>query len=208
VRRTGPQRERESACAGRVEAGASRKCVDRWSAAQHHGRHAAVTSEVRRGRRRVRVTPRRPPPCRSKCAPSDRCGPHPTGSEAMHRVTPPARALESTEAMSELRRTALPVARAGSGTDRVALWVVDDLGLPAVRTPKAPVRERIHVPLPERDRRRMFEGDEHLHGPSSGRGRHATRPGRVRARRERHLGTGTRYAVLRARLRGRGRRQL
>ncbi|MCE6995344.1 hypothetical protein LZG04_11055 [Saccharothrix sp. S26] len=110
--------------------------------------------------------------------------------------------------MSDLRRTALPAERARSGIDREALWVVDDLGLPAVRTPKVPSRERIHVPLLERDRRWMFEGDEHVHGPSSGRGRHATRQGRVRARRERHLGTGTRYAVLRARLRGRGRRQL
>jgi hypothetical protein len=35
------------------------------------------------GRRRVRATPRRPPPCRSKPAPCDRCRPHTTGSEAM-----------------------------------------------------------------------------------------------------------------------------
>ncbi|MEU4740451.1 hypothetical protein AB0G02_08260 [Actinosynnema sp. NPDC023658] len=110
--------------------------------------------------------------------------------------------------MSELRRTVLPAERPGSGTDREALWVVDDLGLPAVRAPRTPVRERIHVPLRERDRRRMFEGDEHVHGPSSGRGRHAAGQGRVRARRERHLGNGARYAVLRARLRGRGRRRL
>jgi hypothetical protein len=110
--------------------------------------------------------------------------------------------------MSDFRRTGVPVERVGSGIDRKALWVVDALGLPAFRTPEASIRERIHVPLPERDRRRMFEGDEHVHGPSSGRGRHAVRQGRVRARRERHLGTGTRYAVLRARLRGRGRRQL
>lgn len=108
--------------------------------------------------------------------------------------------------MSHLRRTLLAAERDGSGIDIEALWVVDALGLPTVRT--APLRERIHVPLLERDRRRMFEGDEHVHGPSSGRGRHAARQGRVRARRERHLGTGNRYAVLRARLRGRGRRQL
>ncbi|MFD0200871.1 MULTISPECIES: hypothetical protein [Saccharothrix] len=105
--------------------------------------------------------------------------------------------------MSDLRRTFLPFELDGSGIHPEALC---DLGSRAVRTPKAPVR--IHVSLLERDRRRMFEGDEHVHGPSSGRGRHATRQGRVRARRERHLGTGTRYAVLRARLRGRGRRQL
>jgi hypothetical protein len=126
----------------------------------------------------------------------------------MHRTTPPARALESTETMSELRRTVLSAERPGSGIDREALWVVDDLGLPAVRTPSGLIRERIHVPLLERDRRRMFEGDERVHGPSSGRSRHAARQVRVRARRERHLGTGARYAVLRARLRGRGRRQL
>jgi hypothetical protein len=47
-----------------------------------------------------------------------------------------------------------------------------------------------------------------VHGPSSGRGCHAARHGRVRARRERHRGTGARHAVLRARRRGRGRRQL
>ncbi|MFE9750168.1 hypothetical protein ACFYOT_35105 [Saccharothrix saharensis] len=110
--------------------------------------------------------------------------------------------------MSELRRTVLPAERAVSVIDREALWVVDDLGLPAVRTPRMPIRERIRVPLLERDRRRMFEGDEHVHGPSSDRGRHAARHGRVRARRERHLGTGARHAVLRARRRGRGRRQL
>ncbi|GAB3007104.1 hypothetical protein [Saccharothrix stipae] len=110
--------------------------------------------------------------------------------------------------MSELRRTALPAERPGSGIDREALWVVDDLRPPAVRTPRGPIRERIHVPLLERDRRRMFEGDEHVHGPSSGRSRHATRQGRVRARRERHQVTGARYTVLRSRLRGRGRRQL
>lgn len=110
--------------------------------------------------------------------------------------------------MSDLRRTLLPAGRAGFGIDREALWMVNDLGLPVVRAPKAPVCERIHVPLVERDRRRLFEGDEHVHGPSSGRGRHAARQGRVRARRERCLGTASRYAVLRARLRGRGRRQL
>lgn len=110
--------------------------------------------------------------------------------------------------MSDLRRTALPVARDGSGIDRKALWVVDHLGLPAVSVTNTPLRERIHVHLRERDRRWMFEGDEHVHGPSSGRGRRAGRPGRVRARLERHLGTGNRHAVLRARLRGRGRRQL
>ncbi|QFZ20841.1 hypothetical protein [Saccharothrix syringae] len=110
--------------------------------------------------------------------------------------------------MSDLRRTALPADRPGSGTVREALWVVDDLGLPAVRAPEAPTRERIHVPLAGRDRRRVFEGEEHVHGPSSGRGRHGARQGRVRARRERHLGTGARYAALRARLRGRGRRRL
>ncbi|XVV08126.1 hypothetical protein ACQPW3_11795 [Actinosynnema sp. CA-248983] len=109
--------------------------------------------------------------------------------------------------MSDLRRTTLPAQRAGSGIDREALWVVNDLGLPS-RTPKAPSHERIHVPLPARDRRRVFEGDGHVHGPSSGRGRHAARQGHVRARRERHLGTGARYAALRARLRGRGRRRL
>ncbi|MBB5803125.1 hypothetical protein F4560_002893 [Saccharothrix ecbatanensis] len=110
--------------------------------------------------------------------------------------------------MSELRRTVLPAERPASCIDREALWVVDDRGLPAVRTPTGLIRERIHVPLLERDRRRMFEGDEHVHGPSSGRSRHAARQGRDRARRERHLGTGARYAALRARLRGRGRRQL
>ena len=110
--------------------------------------------------------------------------------------------------MSDLRRTALPAARDGSALDRKVLWVVEDLGLPAVRATKTPLRERIPVPLVERDRRWMFEGDEHVHGPSSGRGRRAGRQGRVRARLERHQGTGNRYAVLRARLRGRGRRQL
>lgn len=110
--------------------------------------------------------------------------------------------------MSELRRTALPAERAWSGIDRELLWVVADLGLPTAHTPRTPIRERIHVPLVERDRRRLFEGGEHVHGPSSGRGRHATRQGRMRARRERRMGAGTRYAVLRARLRGRGRRQL
>ncbi|GAA0251183.1 hypothetical protein GCM10010492_59350 [Saccharothrix mutabilis subsp. mutabilis] len=114
-------------------------------------------------------------------------------------------ALESTETMSDLRRTVLPF---GFDLDREALWTVNDLGLPVVHAPEQPIRERIHVPLRERDRRWMFEGDEHIHGPSSGRGRHATRHGRVRARRERHLGTGSRYAALRARLRGRGRRRL
>ncbi|QQQ74233.1 hypothetical protein IOD16_23880 [Saccharothrix sp. 6-C] len=110
--------------------------------------------------------------------------------------------------MSELRRTVLPAERPGPGIDRAALWVVDHLGLPGARTPRALLRERIPVPLPDRDRRRVFEGDEHVHGPSSGRGHHTTRRGRVRARRERHLGTGARHAVLRARLRGRGRRRL
>lgn len=108
--------------------------------------------------------------------------------------------------MSDLLRRSLPSERAVSGIDREALWAVCDLGRSAIRTPKAPIR--IHVPLLERDRRRIFEGDEHVHGPSSGRGHHTTRLGRVRARRERHLGTGARYAVFRARLRGRGRRQL
>ncbi|PSL52119.1 hypothetical protein B0I31_11571 [Saccharothrix carnea] len=108
--------------------------------------------------------------------------------------------------MSDLRRTFLPFERAGSGIHREAFWATCDLGLPVIRTPKTPLR--IPVPLLERDRRRMFEGDEHVHGPSSGRGHHTARQGRLRARRERHLGTGTRYAVLRARLRGRGRRQL
>ncbi|XVS67677.1 hypothetical protein ACQPYE_16980 [Actinosynnema sp. CA-299493] len=110
--------------------------------------------------------------------------------------------------MSELRPAFLLAERVGSVIDREALWAVGALGLSAVRTTGAPIRERIHVPLLERDRRRMFEGDEHVHGPSSGRGRHAVRHGRVRARGERHLGTGARHAVLRARLRGRGRRQL
>lgn len=110
--------------------------------------------------------------------------------------------------MSDLRSTVLPAERTVSGHDRQALWAVDTLGLSAVHAQRAPVRERIHAPLPERDRRRMFQGDEHLHGPSSGRGGHATRQGRVRAGRERHLGTGARHAALRARLRGRGRRRL
>lgn len=110
--------------------------------------------------------------------------------------------------MSELRRTVLPAERPGSGTDRVFLRVVDDLVLRAVRTAEVAIRERIQVPLPGRDRRRMFEGDEHVHGPSPARSRHAARQGHVRARRERHLGTAARYATLRARLRGRGRGQL
>lgn len=114
-------------------------------------------------------------------------------------------ALESTETMSDLRRTVLPLA---SDLDREALWTVKDLGLPVVHAPEQPIRERIHVPLHERDRRRRFEADDHVHGPWPSRGRHATRHGRVRARRERHLGTASRYAVLRARLRGRGRRRL
>ncbi|MFI9011399.1 hypothetical protein ACIGNX_29590 [Actinosynnema sp. NPDC053489] len=107
--------------------------------------------------------------------------------------------------MSDFRRTALPPAPGTDldGTGIEALWAV-----PPARTPGAPVRDRIHVPLLERDRRRLFEGDEHGRGPSSGRGRHAARQGRLRARRERHLGTGARHAVLRARLRGRGRRHL
>ncbi|MFE2755190.1 hypothetical protein ACFXGA_24630 [Actinosynnema sp. NPDC059335] len=104
--------------------------------------------------------------------------------------------------MSELRRTAPPAER----PERVFLWLADDL---VPRTaPGVPTRERIHVPLLQRDRRRLFEGDEHVHGPSSPRRRHAARQGHVRARRERHLGTGARHAALRARSRGRGRGQL
>nr|BFE51435.1 hypothetical protein GCM10017745_48620 [Saccharothrix mutabilis subsp. capreolus] len=103
--------------------------------------------------------------------------------------------------MSDLRRTVLP------GIDREALWTVNDLPL-VLHAPEAPLHERIHVSLSQRDRRRMFEGKEHVHGPSSGRGHHAARHGRVRARRERHLGSAGRHAVLRARLRGRGRRRL
>ncbi|MGM1062520.1 hypothetical protein [Saccharothrix sp. Mg75] len=109
--------------------------------------------------------------------------------------------------MSDPRCTALPADDAESGIDREALWVVDDLDLAAVCTPRVPVRERIRLPLLARDRRRVFEGDEHVHGPFD-RGRHTSRKGRVTARQERHRGTGTRYALLRARLRGRGRRQL
>jgi hypothetical protein len=112
--------------------------------------------------------------------------------------------------MSDLRRTVLrrTVLPSRPGIDREALRVVDDLGLPCARAPKSPIRERIHVPLPERDRWRVFEGDEHVHGPSSGRGRRAAGQGRVRARREQRLSSGIRCAVLRARLRGRGRRRL
>lgn len=111
--------------------------------------------------------------------------------------------------MNDLRRTGVP--GDGAGTDRTALWVVEELGLAAVVGARAscratrhhpPVRGRIHVPVLERDRLRLFENDDPVHGPSGRRGRGARRQGGAPARPDWHRGARNRHAGLRARLRG------